>query len=704
MAKAKEKLTIVEAVDNLSHMAELDMIPTHEEGEEARPETNKETVRETFRTVFSYLEHLYKKDKDQLREPTTQKGIKAMMILAGEAAVKLDKFTNIFKGTALASVTELKEFKDLQEFYQNKIRRRFQEALATEEAYQEEWKSTPADLIDAERRCLKNLETVKRDKRYELFYIKNEDGTPFFNKSLLRHIKLVGDFDEGVSQLEEEDYFKKIRIAQDRDLQGSAKEILRDASAYLDEFYKEATKHKGRELVTTLNKTVMALMLAANPRNLILNTTAKYCLQYYEDFHLFLRETLSMPEYRELSGLPSEKLTGFSRVIVNLTLALSGAFFTRTSQRESAVEAIQRMIQSGAKELSSGHIQVHEPLLLWNSILDADEEMRSYLKQNSNGPILKTFELLNEERNPEVGFDPLSQGNNPFQIFTFADDKNHVTLLHLPSPTRQEYINRADVVEEFRAFMRYLNLRGAHKKHLLINLQDRTSWEEHARCQCLEKIQNEDEYADNLYVVTLTKDTEFYLQSGDYLEVNDSDAFIAQFKDQLASGEQCGFYFPPRLRSKEFDDIINELIEKIHRYFFKDKKELTRKNRLDFIEIFYHFFTLKLIDWVNPDTLSFTSKDSLDTGAAAGASFFSFLRMMSSRESFSQKEKNDLLWMFNSPALTVRGRLIDAQRMSRSVSCLAHMHTEFDERAKELIKAFNEFYSTPLETIKLKEV
>src|SRR3990170_6659499 len=103
--------------------------------------------------------------------------------------------------------------------------------------------------------------------------------------------------------------------------------------------------------------------------------------------------------------------------------------------------------------------------------------IRYILKQHPSGPILKTLDVLRLDEN-ERAFDPLTQENLPHQLFSFLFKKRHITCLHLPCPVHQEVINRAEIAEEFKGFMRSLRQELDSRKLLLINLQDRTSWQE----------------------------------------------------------------------------------------------------------------------------------------------------------------------------------------------------------------------------------
>src|SRR5690242_6096659 len=95
--KKKEGISVLDAVDNLTHMAEIDEnLPVSEELTEEQiseqleslswhsPEYfahNRNRVKETFRVILNYLKHLHEKDKGRLRDPETQRGIQAIMIL-----------------------------------------------------------------------------------------------------------------------------------------------------------------------------------------------------------------------------------------------------------------------------------------------------------------------------------------------------------------------------------------------------------------------------------------------------------------------------------------------------------------------------------------------------------------------------------------------------------------------------------------------
>ena len=702
----KVEFSVMDAVDHLSSMAEVDLqIPLEAIVQEKKvaekielsnwrdPDQaiqNQSLVKETFRTLHHYLEQLYEKDKDQLKDPETQKGVHAIMVLAGEAAQKMDKYTSLFKGAyGKEGVAHLKEYQDLQQFYLTKIMTKFHEALEKEEAWQAEWQGATEDFVDIQRRGLKDLETVKRDREYELFYVRREDGRPFFNRNLLRHIRLVGEADEIVRDPKVEDPLLTTESLQERGVQESARQMLGMAQLYIDAFYREAMPHKNRQLVACLNKGLMALMMSA--RIAPVKSGDKTCVNYFGDFHRFLREAMTCAEYKKYLSTPPDSSERLAHTLLNLLHALCCFFFMNVRSRQEVISFIHRLIKRAeerrgekAKEEKS-----EKALSMWNTLLNQDENIRYLLKQYPNGPLVKTLGMLREGQVRE-GFDPLLHQNLPTQMFDLVVDAIHVSCLRLPSPTKQESVNKAEAVEEFQGLLRYLKALPEPHKHLLINLQDRTSWREHARSQVLEDLQKEQEFAQVLSVVTLPKDTAFYYQEEPYANLTQASWFIDQFKEQIESQEACGFSLP--MKMEELNPFIHQCLTMIHRLFFAGKEHLERAERLSFIEIFYNFFTLKLIELVNPDSMSFTCKDAVDTSAAATASFFAFLRLLSSSTPWSQEERDFLLWTLYSSALIVRERAVDAQRLNYMVSGLSILHAQLEKEHDAVIKALSTLY------------
>ncbi|NGX51102.1 MAG: hypothetical protein K1060chlam2_00959 [Chlamydiae bacterium] len=703
-----DEMTILDAMDNLSGMAELD-IEVDKEGEvvgvkkdlntfkSLNPEEREKTlstVKRTFKTVHKYLQHVYQKDREQLQDVEMQRGIKAIMVLAEEAADKLDKCTTLFKHTHKeGKLTEIKEYKDLRTFYMNKIVKRFKEVLASEAAWEEEW-GTEEKEINIERVGLKDLETVKRDKEYELFYIRKDDGRPFFNRNLLRHIKLVSDFDEIISGVEGDDPLLKVPLLLDREAQAVAENIRDDVKRERGDFFAEAATHKEVPIVADLIKLTMSLMLACNPQNLSERTTGKMCVRYLKDFHKFLRALLVSPEYKRLISHAIEETDELSRTLLYLIHAYSHAFFTRLGREREFQEYYQSLLKLAYHgELPKRGDSV-ETLSLFSRLFDDHDMVTNALKKYPSGPLFKTLDIF-RERDEEEGFDPIIQGNPPYQLFRFSSDAFDAKCLKIPSPTLHAHISKAEVIEEFKGFLRHIETTKELGKHLLFNLQDRTSWEEGARCQALEKLESYAEFNNQLVVVTLPKKSDFYFQADLYLTIDSAQDFLKLLEEQVKSGEECGFYFSPKIDGKKLLQFVKKVIPLIHTQFFGKMAKLERKERLDFIEIFYMLLYLKILDMTRPDSFSFTCKDGVDVGAAASAGFLATLKLMSRDPKWSKAEQEHLFWVVNGAALAVRERLINNQRLSRIASALGVLCGGFEKGQQKLLKALEPLYDHP---------
>ena len=688
MKKKREGLSVVEAVDNLSTMAELDIsalpqegeltvLPIEKEYDFARVVQDREAVRETFRVIHDYLEHLYNREKGELKDPEMQRGIQAIMVLAGEAAQKMDKYSAVFKGALKGeSVSQLKEYKMLQQLYLTKIVKRFHKTLEKEEAWQKEWEDLEdKEGIDLQKKSLRDMEVVRRDRDYELFFIRKENGQPYFNAGVLRHLRLVGEFDETLIDPAADDPLLKIKEIQDHDAHLAAKEILHSAASHLDNYYRDAFRFKERDFVASLNKAVMALMLASNTQNLLTNKSNKSCFAYFSDFQSFLRASLYSDEYRNYLSNPFDPADKLANASITLAHELAMALFLRTPRRKETLRFIQHLLEQAQEK------KPEQPF--WNELLDKDETIRAVLKRYPPGPLLKALEAFREGEE-HLGFDPLSMGNFPHQLYTFIEKDTHTTVLRLPAPTRQEIINKAEVVPEFYAFLRALKTQMQGQRHLLFNLQDRTSWQEHARCVALENLQKQAEFATSLIVVTLCKDGEFYLQNGSYINLDEATLFIQTFQQQIESREACGYHFPLSLDGQEINAFTKHALAAIHANFFSSQEKLSRKSRLDFIEIFTQFLILKIISMLAPHSISFSCKDAVDTGEAESAGFYAFLKLLTGELVFNREEQEFLVWMFYDPALHIRHRAIDSVRLTRMVSALSILTAELQAHPEKL--------------------
>lgn len=729
MTTRSHDLSIIEAVETLSNIADLEFdrdigITQKHEVVLGNEKVAYKTVHwlhrndapatvslvcETFRVILHYLKQFYKKEYTQVTDQKTMENIKVIMVLVGEAAKKLDKYTQIFHQTQ--SVTDLKEYKQLQEFYRTKIARKVDEGIINkwmlgltlgkgkagrEIAFRAAPKKT--DKLTNTQHIFVDLETVKKDIEYELFFIRKEDGSRFFSPRLLRNIKLVCDFGSYFGERKELDPLEHIKLWHDRVLHTCAKEIMKFLGNRLDHFFHETRKIKDHELVRALNKALLALMLSSHAKNSLRHHPIKSCGEYFEDFQGFLREALQTNIYQKWMTSSPKESNQLAFDLMDFVHHLCRALYTHLKGLEDMIPVIQNLIQESMTLTPHEQLEgVKASKKIWSRLSAEYAAMAKLLKHHPNGPLLKVLEILEEDAYHV--FDSILQHNIPNQLYELYVQDKRYAFLRIPAPIYQEFINKAIINDEFRGFLRSYAKGAISRKHLLINLQDRTSWREYVRCIALENLQREAENENVIYVVTLAIDTDFYHQLAPYHQISQVQLFKEQFKELLLD-ENSGYFFPSSIKREALSVFIDGAFEAIHRLFFSSKNVLARENRLDFIEIFYLLLQLKLVEWLQPDTVSLTCKDSIDIGEAYHAEMFAFLKMINHQE-WTEADWQLLNFMLYAPALLIRERIMLPERFNRMLGALKVIDNACDEvgaenLSKMIRESFANLFNTPI--------
>ena len=706
-----EDMTLVEALDNLSSMADLDIENVKKEKEAARgggkvtaspyrwldfgdDAHTVENIKQTFRALHVYLKEIYHKDKERLFDPEVQQGVRAMMLLAKEAAINIDKYTDILRhGVAAKKAEDLSEYKNLTEFYEKKLLKKFQKVADLKEFWKEEWGESEEDFLDIEKRGIKDIEAVKRDKQYELLYLKKEDGKRFFNDHLLRHIKLVVDFDRIILLDTYDDPFTKVQKVLDKDAIESARQIKQEVLGHTGKFFKRHDHFRSSEFYNYLSFAIYSLCLATSHHNLIEEGGKKSCSQYYYDFLKHLDAAFTATDYLKFEKEEFEELDVFIREMMMLAFQLCAQFFVKVGSKDRSIGLINQLAD---KELPGGKKRVpRNSQHLWSSFFDENEHIASVIRRYPNGPVFKTLDnFIDKERHKS--FDPIYQENYPRSLYHVFNEGMRISCIRLPSPTRQTNIAKASCTPIFKGFVNAVRHLGNSQKFLYFNMQDRTSWNEHARCHAIESLPKDALYSDFLDVCTFAKDTTFYHQTEDYTNTKSAADFINLLKQQVLSGEECGFFYPKSISIKYLEAFVNQCVDLIHKSIFGGRNALSRKNRMDFIEIFYNFFYLKIIELIQPTHLSFSCKDSVDVGPATYSGFFAFIKLLSEDHDWSCEEEDFFMWMMQNPAITYRERPIHLDRFNRAVSALAVLNAELDTDRAKMLKAFEKLYDTPI--------
>lgn len=693
-----------EEINNQNHMVTARAVQWVKNEDQ---ESTEKLIKETFRVIFSYLKDFYKNKFRHYGNREDIEGVKTIMVLAGEAAKKIDKYTTLFKQTKEKSVAELKEYRQLQDFYLTRIARRIDESVLSKWILEltkgamarKEKKPIPPGMVKtlSASHVFIDLESVKKDTEYELFFLHKEDGSRFFNPRLIRNIKLVCDFRKNLIEEKEIDPFEKIKWWQNHAMQLAAGDIIHALGSLLDRYIHEARFRFRNEFVSELNKTLVALMMANNRKNLPDNNPVKTCSEYFQDFLFFLRSTLSSDEYQRMIVYPPRKSKGFISCELDVIHTICRALFTNIQEYKDLVSIFEHIFNHAMEQQSSEHQAVAKASkTLWSQLAATYAAMTKLMKLHPNGPLIKVLEIL--QQGIYHAYDPIGQFNIPNQVYSIYSQETKITNTRIPCPIYQESIIQGHILEEFKGFLRGYSKGQFHNKHLLINFQDRTSWKEHSRCIALEQLQDLEEFAQNLIVVTLTKDTEFYYQRPPYDKDTHAESFIKHFKENLKD-ENCGFYFPDHLQSQLFPKFVDEALNTIHRIFFSHKNVLTKENRLDFIEIFYLLLQLKLIELVHPESFSLVCKDGLDVAGTGSAQLYAFLKLIHGDDLVDKDIERVNLILYTAPLL-IRERITIPERFNRMLNTLKKIEATRQEFgasafAKIIQQAFGKFFKTP---------
>lgn len=717
-------LSVIEAVETLSEIADIDL--EHEIGISSRQDMNVmdeklsyrtvhwlikdesgenlKYIKETFRVILHYLKQFCRTEISYVSNEESLEGIKTIMLLVGEAAKKLDRYTHLFHSAEGKSVTELKEFKKLQDFYQNRIAHKIDEgklgrwllAISRDAlARKKEAKLSGKTKSDKTKHVFVDLDSVKKDTEYELFYIRKEDGTRFFSPRLLRNLKLVSDFGSYFGVENKEDPLHEISDWLDEHFEMAALSILREMNNLRDRFFKEAFQHKENYLVQAIGNCFMALTLAAKARHTTQNHFQKHSSKYFEDFQMFLREALQSREYTKLITYPPSKKDILGSCLTVVINALSSCLYlhgVNLSVLSNGFENLRQLIEVNL------NAEQKEEKLFWKRLNNEYAALSRLLKNHQNNPLIKILDNLYEAGH--LKFDPLIQKTLQNRLFKLNFDQKKIVDVRFGSPTIQEYINHSTINHEFKALLRSCQSEANPQNLLIINLQDRTSWREYYRCLCLESLQHQDEIGDSLTVVSLARDTDFYHQLPPYDHDNKAEVFIKHFKEHFGD-ETSGYYVPYELKENISNGFINGLIHAIHKLFFGHKNMLLREHRLNFIELFDVLLILKLIEITNPDYMTLLCKDGVDASIVENALLVCFLKLINDPQGLDEADYKRLNLMIHAPALLVRERVILQERFGRFVNVLKAIETTRNEYGKENFiiafhEAFQPFYNSAI--------
>lgn len=217
-------------------------------------------------------------------------------------------------------------------------------------------------------------------------------------------------------------------------------------------------------------------------------------------------------------------------------------------------------------------------------------------------------------------FDPFELGNLPYQTFQLYTNDKTIHVFRCSNIVRDEekeekVLTKASIGEQFKMYLDACRREG--KKHLYVNLMLRhvTGNNETLRSKLIEDL--EVEYSGTLNVVSLDRNSDFYLQKGAFKDKNDAVTFKNTLKKHL--GNKDFYYWSKDLNEAEWQIQLDTIVEEIYAFNFSGQAELTLEQRQAFIELTYVKIIEALLKATNSDSCNYTCKSCIDRGGITNA-------------------------------------------------------------------------------------
>ncbi len=626
-------------------------------------------VKNTFQKIHHYIKSFYQNANLVIDERQLSK-IKTIMGLTDQAVKKLDRCTGLFYQHQ-NNINELEEYRELQHSYQKMLDQSGHKVRINSDIKLLESK---LDSGDESARSIDDfsldINDIKKDKDYELLLIRRENGAHFFNPHLLHDLKMICNFEIVWNERSQIQSFDTAWQAwQDRVFRAYGRTILKALGHRLNLFWHEAHKVHDHILVTLVSKALLALMMSTYEHQYTENVVQnKSSADYFRDFQFFLRNALQTNVYQQYLTYAANTRHEWILQLIDLLHVICRTIYLNLQLSADSVKTISGWLKE-AYEGRHRHLRKTNTALdsfkLSNKLADDYHLFTNFLNgwcDNSFMKFLKTFQQ------PLPSFDSILQGNLPHQLFTICLPNKRYNVIRQPSPIKQQYIHKATINEEFRDFILYSAQKKDKSSHLLINLQNINDWRTQARCQALNDLQKRPDLEEALQVVSFALDNDFYQQSNLHAHSHHASAFKKEFKHRLLSSKD-GYFFPQTIVRSELEEFIDNTFDVLHRLFFHHKNVLSKDNRIVFIDLFHLFLELKCIEWLQPDSLSFSCKDGIDAGEVNSVALFVLLNLLNN-QSINSHELEYITAMLYGPSLLIRARCVEEVVFGRMINLI----------------------------------
>lgn len=325
---------------------------------------------------------------------------------------------------------------------------------------------------------------------------------------------------------------------------------------------------------------------------------------------------------------------------------------------------VHKMIHEGQKVLhADDHIEPLAGKLSEQDFAAIDAAPQEYKAQQAGVAYGKLQGATN------IGFDPHLTTNLPYTLGELQmagpdGASRNVSLLRMGTPTMSGYAGGTSIIPEFDFYLR--SLKNQNKNYLYVSLQDfragHTSGDI-TRNQTIKAL--EEKYPGTFHFVVLAQDSNFYKQQSGVNLRHEVNEFFQEFKEQMLADGQ-GFYFPQQWKDDpEFVESLDKIMCNTFEALYDEKpRYFSVEEKRDFIEIYYAYLELFLIEYSKADALNITCKDAIDR-AGKNISLLVKLCHIAQGHANSIDHQRQHKVITHAPALMVKKQSIIPERRER---------------------------------------
>ncbi len=265
----------------------------------------------------------------------------------------------------------------------------------------------------------------------------------------------------------------------------------------------------------------------------------------------------------------------------------------------------------------------------------------------------------------EYLMDTLMEGNVPLVVVRLEKGQKSVPLMRTGTMVRDLDLEQVRIAEEYLLYLEALNRRG--KKHLYVTLMrygfpdEEKERIEILRSQTIVALESSQKAA---RIISLDKNSDFYLQKGKFKNLNIVEEFKSQFLVHLlAKGPEAKYYWSKHLDPIKWKSTLGSIVEEVHQKNFASAPQLTPAERTAFIEISYMKIIHAAIQQLDVDAVNVACRFGIDRGASLiGLIHFDHLLQDSSA---SGENLNALIAFVFGPGLFFHDRPIHDARIEQ---------------------------------------